>query len=390
MKQNTPTSVNRTMVIVERFLVLLVVFVTIFGLTRLPFVSADNEAESSENHLSELVRLQLENEKNEKALTKLENQAIGYQDAINKIAAQIEVLQAKIEENIVQQKRLAKEIEVTEKELDVQKKLLGLNIRTMYLDNDISTLEMLASSKDLSEFVDKEQYRNSIQMKIQRAMAKIQTLRLELKTKKEAVDMLIKDQKMKKSELNASRQKQNELLAFNYRQQEEFNKETEKNRKRISELIAIQRVANLNPDGGYYFIRFPGEARGFNPNDYPYRDAGFSMQLGSCSTDDEWPDSPDKWGYCTRQCVSYAAWAVEASGRSAPKYWGNAKDWVISAYLNAVPVYRTPKTGDIAISIDGEWGHAMYVERVSGNKFYTTEYNTYLDGKLHTNVERHY
>jgi len=93
-------------------------------------------------------------------------------------------------------------------------------------------------------------------------------------------------------------------------------------------------------------------------------------------------DGPDKWGYCTRQCVSYAAWAVEASGRSAPRYYGNAKNWVDAAYRNGVEVSRTPQPGDVAISTSGTWGHAMYVERVEGARIYVSQYNAGLDGEF--------
>lgn len=359
----------------QKFLILSLAAVTSIGFVGMPFVAADD-------YYSEITRLQQENEKNERKVVELEEQAVGYEDAIKKLAAQIEALQAKIDENTRQQKRLEREIKQAEKELEIQKELLGQNIRTMYLDSGMTTLEMLASSKDISEFVDKEQYRNAVQSKIQSTLEKIQALRLKLRSQKDAVDMLLNDQVTKRAQLAASRKKQNDMLAYNRAQRDAFNRKTEKNRERISELIAAQRAANFNPDGGYYFIRFPGVVRGFNPDAYPYKSAGFSMQLGPCSFDDDWPDSPDKWGYCTRQCVSYTAWAVEASGRTAPRYWGNAKDWVAAAYANGIPVYRTPRPGDVAISTGGHWGHAMYVESVSGNTFKTSEYNTYLDGKL--------
>ena len=367
MKNITPIS--------HKLFVFCLIAVAVVGFSGMPFAVADD-------YYSEISQLQQENEKNEKKVIELEDQALGYKDAINKLAAQIDTLQSKIDENTRQKQKLEQEIKVAEAELNVQKELLGQNIRIMYLNGDMSTLEMLASSKDLSEFVDKEQYRNVVRSKIQLALEKIQELRLKLRTQKDAISLLIKDQEIKRTELDTSRQKQSDLLAYNKSQIENFNQKTTKNRERISQLIAEQKRANFNPDGGYYFIRFDGYANSFNAENYPYRTLGFSMQLGPCSNVDEWPDSPDKWGYCTRQCVSYAAWAVEASGRIAPKYWGNAVDWVAAAYANGVPVYRQPKAGDIAISTSGYWGHAMYVESVSGNSFTTTEYNTYLDGRL--------
>ena len=271
------------------------------------------------------------------------------------------------------------EIKAAEDELAKQKKVLGENIKASYLEGQISTLEMLASSKDLSEFVDKEQYRNSVQDKIKSTLEKITALKFELTAKAESVAKLLKEQQGQQQDLASSRSEQDSLLAYNQDQQAAFNQKTKDNQSRIESLIASQRVANFNPDGGYYFIRFPGNAGSFSPANYPYANSGFGMSPGGCVDN----DGPDAYGYCTRQCVSYAAWAVEASGRSAPVGYGNARDWVAAAYARGIEVSRTPQPGDVAISTSGYWGHAMYVQGVSGNTFTTSEYNTGLDGRLY-------
>lgn len=361
---------KKTVAFGQKLVVFALIAVFGAGFVMTPFASADNIS-------SEINRLQQENAEYNDKIAKLEDQAVGYEDAIKKLAAKIAALQGKINENTRQQERLKTEIAEAEKELQQQKELLGQNIRTMYLEGDMSTLEMLASSKDLSDFVDKEQYRNAVQDKIKVTLEKIQALRLKLKSQKDAVDLLLKEQVAQRGQLDASRQQQHSMLAYNESQREAFNKKTEKNDERISELIAAQRQANFKPDGGYYFLRFPGNAQDINPTNYPYASAGFGMSPGPGCVDN---DGPDKWGYCTRQCVSFAAWAVEASGRDAPMYYGNARDWVSAAYARGIPVYRTPKPGDVAISTSGYWGHAMYVKSVSGDSFYSLEYNGGLNG----------
>ncbi len=324
--------------------------------------------------------LEQENANNRSAVANLRNQAVSYQDAIAKLEAQIGYLQGQIDANTAEQNRLQQEITEAEAELARQKSILSQNVRAIYYEGQISTLEMLASSKDLSEFVDKQEYRNSVQAKIKDAMERITKLRFELSAKKEAVSKLLAQQQDQQAELSDSRAEQSNLLSFNQNQQAEFNQKTKDNQAKISALIASQRRANNATDGGFYFLRFPGNINDFDGRDYPYRTAGFSMQLGPCSLSDSYPDSPDRWGYCTRQCVSYAAWAVEASGRSAPMYYGNAKDWKGEAERRGIPVYRAAQPGDVAISTSGQWGHAMYVEEVSGNKARVSEYNQQLDG----------
>jgi peptidoglycan hydrolase CwlO-like protein/surface antigen len=330
--------------------------------------------------------LQRENAQYQSAIARLASEATSYEDAINKLKAQIDTLQGQINASTKEQERLQNEITEAEKELTKQKALLGKNIKAMYLEGDISTIEMLASSKDLSEFVDKAQYRNSVKDKIRESVDKITKLKQELVAKKEGVEALLKQQQEQQATLDNSRSEQANLLSYNQNQQNDFNSRTKDNQSKIDALIASQRRANFNPDGGYYFLRFPGGVSAVNPNNYPYKNAGFGMSPGPGCVDN---DGPDQWGYCTRQCVSYAAWAVEASGRSAPRYYGNARDWVAAAYARGITVSRTPQPGDVAISTSGYWGHAMYVESVGNGTFNTSEYNTYLNGQLSYQTRRY-
>ena len=350
------------------------VLVLLLGIGTIPHFKT--EALSIQEQIS---ALEAENAQNKRAVSDLQSQATSYQDAITKLQAQIDTLQGQINANTAEQQRLQGEITTAEAELSKQKKVLGENIKTMYLEGQISTLEMLASSKNLSDFVDKQQYRNSVQSKIKATLEKITKLKFELTAKKESVEALLKEQQGQQDQLSSSRSEQASLLAYNESQQADFNAKTRDNQGKIDALIASQRRANFNPDGGYYFLRFPGAVNGFSPDSYPYKNAGFGMSPGPGCVDN---DGPDAWGYCTRQCVSYAAWAVLASGRTPPMYYGNARDWVSAAYSRGVTVSRTPQAGDVAISTAGYWGHAMYVESVSGSTFTTSEYNTYLTGTL--------
>lgn len=372
VKQKT---IQNTKNMIRKFSLFAMCFVLLF----VAIPRGNTSTVKAESVQEQINNLQKQNSEYKNTIDKLRNEATSYQDAIVKLKAQIDTLQGQIDANIKEQTRLQQEIVVAEAELAKQKRLLGENIKAMYLEGEISTLEMLATSKDLSEYVDKEQYRSSVKDKIRTTLDKVTQLKFELTSKKEGVEALLKTQQQQQQQLADSRSEQNNLLSYNESQQADFNNKTKENQSKIDSLIASQRRANFNPDGGYYFLRFQGAANPINPDDYPYRNSGFGMSPGPGCVDN---DGPDAWGYCTRQCVSFAAWAVAASGRSAPMYYGNARDWVAAAYARGVPVFRTPEPGDIAISTAGYWGHAMYVQSVNGGTFSTYEYNTYLDGRL--------
>lgn len=347
------------------------------GFAALPRVNAQS--------ISDQIRqLQEQNASNRSAVAQLQDQATSYQDAISKLQAQIDSVQAQINLNTAKQNEIQASIGANEAELVRQRGILGESIRVSYVESKITTIEMLATSKNLSDFVDKEEYHTAVKNKIQATLQRINDLQNQLKEQKLQVERLLAEQQAQRSQLAGARAEQAKLLAYNQSQQNDYNQKTKANQGKIDALIAAQRRANNSTDGGYYFLRFPGTPKDFNIRAYPYEGAGFSMQLGPCSHTDSYPDEPDRWGYCTEQCVSYAAWAVEASGRVPPMFYGNAKDWVSAAYRNGIEVSRTPRPGDVAISTSGTWGHAMYVLEVEANRIYVAQYNANLDGEFST------
>lgn len=333
-------------------------------------------ADATCNSISEC---QSQIDSNNNAVAQLQTEAASYQDAISRLNSQISLLQGAIDANTAQQQSLQQQITEAQAEIDHQRTVLAADVKAGYVDGTPSTIEMLASSNDLSDFVDKQEYRTRVQNNIQDTLRKIAALQKQLKEQKAQVEALLAEQAAQKSQLDSAYAEQANLLAYNESQQAAYNAQTSANQSKLQALIAAQRAANLSLSGGYYFLRFPGGVSGFNPGAYPYANAGFGMSTAPGCVDN---DGPDEWGYCTRQCVSFAAWAVAASGRTPPKYYGNAKDWVAAAYRRGIPVYTSnPQPGDVAISTDGTWGHAMYVTAVNGNQIYVWQYNAALNGR---------
>src|SRR5436190_13464692 len=90
----------------------------------------------------------------------------------------------------------------------------------------------------------------------------------------------------------------------------------------------------------------------------------------------------DPWGMWNRECVSYTAWKVQENFGNMP-YWGgvgNANQWPGDAARYGIPMGSVPKVHSVAISTSGGYGHAMWVEAVSGNTIYVSQYNYDLAG----------
>jgi len=305
-------------------------------------------------------------------LNGLESQASSYQGQIDALQAQIDAVQAQLNANLAQQDSLQQQIVADQQQIDLKKQQLGATIKSMYIDGQTSTIEQLASSKDLSDYVDKEEFHTAVQNQLDAKIKDIANLQSQLQKKKVEVDQLVTDEKTQNDQLGSAQSQQNQLLAFNEGQQSAYNAQISANSSQIAKLRAAQIAANA---------RFSGGAVGSGPTcggGYPAK----------------WCEIPqdsviDDWGMYNRECVSYTAFRVAESGRNMP-YWGgrgNANQWVSDAQSAGIPVDHNPQAGDVAISLAGAFGHAMYVESVNGNgTINISQYNVNLDGRYSTNT----
>ncbi len=313
---------------------------------------------------------QLNQDNAQKQVTKsqLGAQAASLTDTISKLQDQIGALQSQITAYQAQIDDLQRQITEQEAELARQKKILGENIKVMYLEGQITTLEMLASSKDLSDFVDKQQYRNAVQEKIKTTLDKITELKLQLKAQKEQAEQILKDKQNTQDQLDAQRAENARLLSLTQEQQAALNQQIKDNFTKIAEVRRQQAIENAKLFNGAIPAGIPGG--GGYPGVWAF--APIDSML-------------DNWGMYNRECVSFTAWKVAISGRYMPGWgWsglGNANQWDDNARNSGIPVDSTPRIGDIAVSNLGTYGHVMYVEAVGDDGgIYVSDYNQQYDG----------
>jgi surface antigen len=304
-------------------------------------------------------------------LNGLESQAGSYQATIDQYQAQIDAVEAQISANQDQQAQLQQQIVTDQQQIDQKKQQLGADIKAMYIDGQTSTIEELATSKNLSDYVDKEEYRTSVQDQLNGKIKDIADLQTQLQAKKQQVDQLLASEKTQNAQLSSDQSQQNQLLAYNQGQQDAYNQQISSNSSQISKLRQEQIAANA---------RFSG---GGSPGSGPTCGGGYPAK---------WCEIPqdsviDSWGMYNRECVSYTAFRVAASGRYMP-YWGgsgNANQWPGDARAAGIPVDSNPTPGSVAISMRGAFGHAMYVESVNGDgTINISQYNVNLDGRYST------
>ncbi len=331
--------------------------------------------QSLQEQINELSR---QNSQVQAQVSALEMEAADYRDAINKLTAQIEEYQRQIDILDSERRAIEDEILAKEQELTKQRDLLGQNIKVMYMEGNISTIEMLATSKNLSDYLDKQQYRTVVKNKIKNTVDRITQLKAELQAKKREIEQILTEQQYLKDQTAAQRAEQNRLLGYNQAQQREFNNKMKENQARISELKRQQAIENARLFGGGVT-----NVDQCGPN-YPAYLCNRPMD-----------SMVDPWGMYNRQCVSYVAYMVATDGIGGTMpYWGgrgNAWQWGYDGWASLGSRYQTytpansfwhtanakvygkqyiaphnVQRGDVAVK-NGVWGHVMYVESVNPN-----------------------
>jgi len=311
------------------------------------------------------------------SLNGLQSQAASYQDAVNQLQAQISSLQSQIADNQAKQASLQQQINANEQEIATKKSTLSDDIKSMYVDGQMSTIEELATSKNLSAYVDKEQYRTAVQDQLDSIIQQIDALEQTLQGQKTQVDQLVSTEQAQDNQLANSESQQQELLNYNQSQQAQYNQQISSASSNISQLKA--RLATLNTVSGQS-INSSGTCGG----GYPASATNQSGDHWGCKYPQD--GSLDNWSMDNRECVSYTAYMVATKYGISTSGWGDAYQWISAAESHGYTVDQTPSAGAIAIrdidySEPGDVGHAMYVVAVNGPDSITVnEYNENYNG----------
>lgn len=345
--------------------------VSIFVLGATPFVYADTLQQQINN-------LSAQNSQKQQSVNDLQLQAGSYQDAISKLQAQISAIESALQASQAQQAQLQTQITADQQEIATKKASLSADIKSMYIDGQMTTIEQLATSKNLSDYVDKEQYRTSVQNQLNAKIKEIADLQAQLQTQKQQVDQLVGTQKQQQSQLDADKQQQANLLGYNEAQQGDYNQQIKSNNTKISALQAEQArinaassrtVAGIGPSGGSGGACDNGHGNG-----------GYPMAWCNAGLD----DVTTSGGFPSRECTSFAYWYFTSVEGKSLYVNGNAKDWV---YTSNRPVTRTPHVGDIFINTAGAFGHVGIVASIDGGSVRTISMNDDFYGHFYNNRE---
>jgi len=365
LRTTTPASAFKTLKRVGVTMIAALLVVASVPAITSQFASADEFDEKIAQLRNDMDRYQAEADK-------LNNQAASLQNALAQLANEKAALQAQINLNQTQYDQLVIEINDTEEKIKENQDVLGTILANLYIDSQTSPIELIASSDNIGEFIDKQEYRNSVRNQLSTTIATVKELKSELTVKKTDVEKVLNQQKTARANLVSKEQQQASLLNQTKNDEALYQQLIADSADEIAEAKATQAAlrARINNSGGYTLV----DAGSLS--DYPWNSSNCAM-WGYLSTGGADGNGGDGQGYGCRQCASYVAWRI-AKETGIYYSWGNAKDFTQNAINNGY-VKGAPSVGSIAVMDPAKagqgFGHVAWVEGVSGNMITVSQYN---------------
>ena len=146
------------------------------------------------------------------AAAELSTQADTLQREVSRLNNEKATIQAQIDISQAKLNQLNAEIKSNEEKIAKNKDSLGVIIADLYVDDEVSPIEMLASSKGVNEYIDKQEYRSATRDQLTTTIDAIKTAKAELEVQKKDVENVISDQEDQRNLLASKEAEQQTLL----------------------------------------------------------------------------------------------------------------------------------------------------------------------------------
>ncbi|MEO6110128.1 MAG: CHAP domain-containing protein [Candidatus Saccharimonadales bacterium] len=303
---------------------------------------------------------------------RLNGEAATLQNALSQLANEKAAIQKQVDLSQAQYDKLVIDIADTEAKIKENQDGLGTTLADLYVDGETSPLEMLASSQNIGDYLNKQEYQNSIRDQLATTIKTVKDLKSKLSKQKSDVEKVLNQQKTARDELVAKENEQQTLLNKTQNSESGYQGLIASSQSQIIEAKATQAAirARISGSGGYVLIDSGSLTA------YPWNSSNCAM-WGYLSTGGADGNGGDGRGYGCRQCASYVAWRI-AKETGVYYNWGNAVEFTGYAkragYSEGAPMPGSIAVMDPAKAGQG-YGHVAWVESVSGSMVTVSQYN---------------
>jgi len=344
-----------------------------FGLS--PIVKASS-------YQSQIDNLNNQNAQAQSLINGLQVQAGSYQQAIAAYQSQISAIQNSIAANQAKEAQYQQQIITDKAKILKNKSYLADDLTTMYVQGQMSTIEQLATSQNLSTFVNKQEDDIKIQDQLDSLLTTIKNLQNQAQVNEDQIAVLLKTENDQQAQITADQNQENSLLAMNAQQQSNYNAQISANNSQIASLQAAQAAYDASIATSADVVPPSGGTGG--ACDIGYGNGGYPMAW--CNAPFSMSYSPnDSNGFPERQCTSYAYWyftSVEGqtnfqvSGNAG--WWWETSNYPVSTYpdakVGAIGVEPSSATNAPVATLHtdfdgGYYGHVMIVMALPGQNY---------------------
>ncbi|MEX0932223.1 MAG: peptidoglycan DD-metalloendopeptidase family protein [Candidatus Saccharimonadales bacterium] len=234
-------------------------------------------AQSSSDIRNEINELDRRINESEEVLHELEEQVNTLENRLRSLRTEIEALDIQIRKTKLEITQTKQQLAETEQKLERKKQILAENVRELYKRGDVSTIEILASSNSFSDFVNRQQYLETVKTSVQEAAQAMVVLQGQLEEKEVELQSFLEKQSGQQKLLESKRTEQQRLLDQTRGQEALYQQQVEADRQaRVAAQALLEKITQCAAAGG----RWSGSSCQYPVSGGPYVSYG-SVSRGS-------------------------------------------------------------------------------------------------------------
>lgn len=360
MKQRSTTPVVSHKLASRVFMMALAILMLGAGVFQVPISSV-----SARDYDAEIRALERDAQRYRNEVSRLSDEAATLQTQLNTINSQIAGIRTEMSINQAKHDKLVGDIEQNDKLIERNRETLGEILADLYIDDQITPLELLASSETIGDYIDKQENRSALRQGLSDKIKEIKALQKKLEEDRLSVQRVIDEQKTQQELLARSEAEQSSLLEKTKGDEAAYQALVQSKEDAMANVRAQQAAAAAA-------LRSNGSTGGrTSSTNYEYKD--WETNYNDYCRYPNGKSGADRYGYCVRQCTSYVAWKLDSTGNNgAYRGLGHAHSWY---YAGSTVSASNVQRGDVIVQVGGDYGHVMYVEGVSDGVISYTDYN---------------
>jgi len=205
LRTTTPASIPASISFIRK-VSLILVGLSLLVLVPIQLMNSDTKACSTIAECdAEINARNQEIDEYNKKLSQLSGEAQTLQNTIERLRIEGSAIQSQVDISQNKYDKLVQQISDTEKRIKDNQDALGSILADLYVDDKITPIEMLASSKTVSDFIDKQEYRSSVRNQLTSTISEIKVLKESLVAQKTDVETCLKRSKISEESAGSKR-----------------------------------------------------------------------------------------------------------------------------------------------------------------------------------------